>query len=554
MLTAHQISKSYQLNNILNEVSFNVNSGERVGLIGPNGCGKTTLLRILIGEETPEAGHANFTPSNLRIGYLSQGFTPPADLTISDLIKTATGDPEVFETRLAELAVDLAANPAQPALQTEYDTILDRLQQPSDIGRLSTILNALEIDTIPDDQLATTLSGGQKTRLALALVLLSDPQLLFLDEPTNHLDIGMLEWLEDWLSAFRGAALIVSHDRTFLDRTINRVLELDPTTQKIRSFEGSYTDYIEQKTVEHEKQLTAYTDQIAEIKRMKRDIARTRAQAERTEREASSIRIGGEEMKIKGYKNYQQGIAKKVAKKYKSREKKLDRFIDSDDRVERPKASWQIKLEFENPNRLGKDVLAIEELSVGYPGFDPLLVDLNLQVQSGQRIAFTGPNGSGKTTLLRAIAGRLKPIHGRSRLGASVKLGYMSQEQETLDPKLNAVETIQSSSAFNLTETRTFLHYFLFSGDDPLRPISLLSYGERSRLMVAKLVAEGCNFLILDEPINHLDIPSRERFEQALSGFEGTVLAVVHDRYFIQRFATEVWVLEDKTIRRKVIR
>ena len=553
MLTAHQISKSYQLNTILDEVSFNVNAGERVGLIGPNGCGKTTLLRILTGEETPDSGHASFTPSNLRVGYLSQGFIPPPELTISDLIKTATGDPEFFEARLGELAIKLAENPKQLSLQAEYDAILDRLQQPSDIGRLSTILNALEIDTLPQDQLAVTLSGGQKTRLALALVLVSDPQLLFLDEPTNHLDIALLEWLEDWLSAFRGAALIVSHDRTFLDQTVNRVLELDPATQKIRSFEGTYTDYIEQKSMEFDKKLAAYNDQVAEIKRMKRDIARTRAQAERTEREASSVRVGGEQMKLKGYKDYQQGIAKKVAKKYKSREKKLDRYVASEERVERPKASWQIKLEFENPNRLGKDVLAIEELSVGYSGFDPLLVGLNLQVQSGQRIAFTGPNGSGKTTLLRAIAGKLLPLHGRTRLGTSVKLGYMSQEQETLDPKMNAVETIQGSSSFNLTETRTFLHYFLFSGDDPLRPIAQLSYGERSRLMLAKLVAEGCNFLILDEPINHLDIPSRERFEQALSGFEGTVLAVVHDRYFIERFATELWVLEEQTIRRQVM-
>jgi len=554
MLTAHQISKSYNLNTILKDVTFSVNARERVGLIGPNGCGKTTLFRILTGEENPDSGHVSFTPSNLRLGYLPQGFNPAPGLTVENIFQKASGDPEIFESDLARLAVALAANPDQPDLQTEYDSVLNQLQQPSNIGLFSSILAALELDTLPNDQLVATLSGGQKTRLSLAMVLISDPELLLLDEPTNHLDIGMLEWLEDWLSDFRGAALIVSHDRTFLEQTVTRILDLNPTTQSTKSYEGTYTDYIEAVTIEQEKQWTAYNDQVADIRRMKRDIARTRAQAERTEREASSISIGGGMMKLKGYKDYQQGIAKKVARKAKSREKKLDRYQNSDERVEKPKAGWQIKLEFEEPIHLGKDVLALEELSIGYQGYAPLLSELNLHAQSGQRIAFTGPNGSGKTTLLRVIAGQLPPLGGRAHLGSSVKLGYMSQEQETLDPQKNAVDTIQSVAPFNHTETRNFLSYYLFSGDDSLRPIKQLSYGERSRLMLARLVSMGCNFLLLDEPINHLDIPSRERFEQALLGFEGTVLAVVHDRYFIQRFASDLWVLENNGISREILR
>jgi len=243
-----------------------------------------------------------------------------------------------------------------------------------------------------------------------------------------------------------------------------------------------------------------------------------------------------------------------VAKKAKSRQKKLDRYLDSDERVEKPKAGWQIKLEFDDPAHLGKQVLNLEDLSVGYAGCSSLLIDVNLHVQAGQRIAFTGPNGSGKTTLLRTIAGYLPPVSGRAHLGSTVKLGYMSQEQESLDPDQNAVETIQTVAPFNQTETRSFLHYYLFHGDDPLRPVGQLSYGERSRLMLAKLVAQGCNFLLLDEPINHLDIPSREQFEQALASFEGTVLAVVHDRYFIQRFASELWVLENGGIHREVLK
>jgi ATP-binding cassette subfamily F protein 3 len=428
------------------------------------------------------------------------------------------------------------------------------MQAPFEIGRLSSILAALGLDQIPEEQLAVTLSGGQKTRLALALVLLDNPQLLLLDEPTNHLDIEMLEWLEDWIKNFSGAALIVSHDRVFLEQTVTRILDLDPQTHTIKSYAGSYRDYTETITREHQKQLQAYNDQVADIRRMKRDIARTRAQAERTEREASSVRIGGEKMKLKGFKDYQQGIAKKVARKAKSREKKLDRFLASDERVEKPKAGWQVKLEFDHPAHLGKQVLKLEDLTIGYPGFPPLLSNINLHLQAHQRIAFTGPNGSGKTTLLRTIAGQLSPIEGYIQLGSTVKLGYMSQEQESLNPEENAIETIQAVSSLNQTEIRNFLHYFLFKGDDPLRPIGLLSYGERSRLILARLVSQGCNFLLLDEPINHLDIPSREQFEKALENFEGTVLAVVHDRYFIQRFASELWIIDNGEIRRNILK
>jgi ATP-binding cassette subfamily F protein 3 len=541
MLTAHHISKFYNTDRILHEVSFNIKAREKVGLIGPNGCGKTTLFRILTREETPDSGHVSLTPSNLRLGYLPQGYKPDPDATIETLIKIATGDPENLQDKLTHLATELADDPDHQGLQTAYDSILNRIQQPSTIGQLSTILAAFELDHLPGDQLAVTLSGGQKTRLSLALMLLSDPEFLLLDEPTNHLDIVMLEWLEDWLNEFQGGALIVSHDRTFLEQTVSRILDLNPETQTVRSYEGTYTDYIEQVTREHHKLWAEYQDQVYEIRRMKQDIARTKEQARQVEITTTSREPG-----VRRY-------AKKVARKAKSREKKLDRFLDSDEILTRPKTGWQIKLDFENKNRLGNDVVAIEDLSVGYPEYDPLLIDLNLYVQSGQRIAFTGPNGSGKTTFLRTIAGQINPINGRIRLGASVKLGYMSQEQEVLDPEMNAVETIQSVGNFNHTETRNFLHYYLFTGDDPLRPIAHLSYGERSRLMLAKLVATGCNFLLLDEPINHLDIPSRERFEQALIGFQGTILAVIHDRYFIQRFAKELWTLENQAISIKLL-
>jgi ATP-binding cassette subfamily F protein 3 len=540
MLNTHQISKTYSLNPVLLDVTFSVNPGERVGLIGPNGCGKTTLFRILAGEETPDYGVVNFSPSNLRLGYLPQGFEPPAEVTIKALIQQITADPETLEPELTRLAMALAENPGQPDLQSAYDTILRKMEQPSAIGQLSSTLAGLGLDQLPDEQLVSTLSGGQKTRLSLALVLLSDPQILLLDEPTNHLDIEMLEWLEDWLNQFRGAALIISHDRTFLERTVTRILDLNPESHTIRSYEGSYSDYIEQNLRERHKQWEQYRDQVTEIRRMKQDIVRLKEHARKIEITTTSREPGT------------RVFAKKAAKKAKSREKKLDRYTESEERVEKPKAGWQLKLEFEETARLGKQVLNLEDLSVGYPGYEPLLSNINLNVQAGQRIAFTGANGSGKTTLLRVIAGQLPPLGGRATLGSSVKLGYMSQEQEVLDPRKNAVETIQSVASYNQTDTRNFLHYYLFSGDDPLRPIEQLSYGERARLMLARLVAQGCNFLLLDEPTNHLDISSRELFEQALNGFEGTVLAVVHDRYFIQRFASEVWKIDHGEIRRRV--
>jgi ATP-binding cassette subfamily F protein 3 len=237
-----------------------------------------------------------------------------------------------------------------------------------------------------------------------------------------------------------------------------------------------------------------------------------------------------------------------VAGRAKHIEARIEKIL-TDERIERPRSSWQMKLDFGQPANQSKDVLTTENLSVGYPGHEPLLENLNLYIRAGQRIALTGQNGTGKTTLLRTIAGKLEPLAGTVRLGQTIKLGYMAQEQELLDASLSALETVQRAVPFNETQARHFLHFFLFSGDDPLRPTRNLSYGERARLELALLVAQVCTFLLLDEPINHLDIPSRARFEQALNKYTGTVLAVVHDRYFIDQFASDVWTLEGGKIR-----
>jgi ATP-binding cassette subfamily F protein 3 len=238
-------------------------------------------------------------------------------------------------------------------------------------------------------------------------------------------------------------------------------------------------------------------------------------------------------------------IAKKVAVKAKSREKKLNRYLKSEERVDKPLQGWKLKLDFAEPDHQSKDVLVTESLSIGYTTENPLLENLNLFIRAGQRIVLTGPNGAGKTSFIRTVVGMLPPLSGGFRLGGATKLGYMAQEQELIRPALNPVQIIQSVSAMNETETRNFLHYFLFKGDAALRASGDLSYGERARLQLATLVAQGCTFLILDEPINHLDIPSRERFEEALENFKGTILAVVHDRSFIEKFASDVWLAKD---------
>jgi ATP-binding cassette subfamily F protein 3 len=413
------------------------------------------------------------------------------------------------------------------------------------------VLAGLGLDVIDPEQPVSKLSGGQQTRLSLGLVLLSQPQLLLLDEPTNHLDIAMLEWLEEWLNGYPGAALIVSHDRTFLDHTVSRILDMDARHHSLREYAGNYSDYVEQHQAEIDQQCSEYKDQQVEIRRMKQDIARAKAQAMDTERKASSIRIGGPDYKRKGFKSYQQGIAKKVAKKAKSREKKLERYVESDERVEKPQNHWYMKLEFSQPEHQSRSMLRLEDLSVGYAASRPLLTDLTLELRAGRRVVLTGPNGSGKTTLLRTISGEIPPLKGEMHLGGSVRLGYLPQDQSGLDRNKTPVETLQDYFTSE-TDVRRFLSYYLFTGDEPLKPNALLSFGQRTRLMLALLVAQGCNCLLLDEPVNHLDIPSRSQFEQALNQFEGAVLAVVHDRYFIERFAEEVWWVEGQGIRREM--
>ncbi|PKN84593.1 MAG: hypothetical protein CVU46_13705 [Chloroflexi bacterium HGW-Chloroflexi-8] len=539
MLSVNQINKSFGLTPVLKNITFSILANERWGLVGINGSGKSTLLRILTDNEHADSGTFSFTPSNLRVGYLEQGFEFQTGDTIHSYLDKRSGNFNHLANELSELAKMMVEHPDQPDLQTRFDHILAELETNGQSqNRLESTLAGLGLDHLEMDTPISHMSGGQKTRLMLAGVLLNDPQILFLDEPTNHLDIEMLTWLENWIKRFQGGILMVSHDRTFLDHTVNGILELNEHTHQIKAYKGTYSDYIQQISSEQEKHWQAYKDQQDEIQRLRNAATEMRSKAK--------YHKGGktDPQNTDGFSiGFFANRSKEVIQKAKNIEKRMEKLL-TEDKIDKPTRTWQLHINFGEAQTSGRDVLILEEFVIGYPGLI-LLQDLNLVLQYGQRVAFIGPNGCGKTTLLKTINGEIPPLHGSFRLGSKVQVGTMSQEQSEWDGQMNALESITRISNLNETEIRSFLSKFLFRGDDVFVKLENLSYGERARLSLAHLVASGCNFLILDEPINHLDIPSRSNFEQALSHFEGTILAVVHDRYFIERFASQIWEVKD---------
>ncbi|MEA3336239.1 MAG: ABC-F family ATP-binding cassette domain-containing protein [Chloroflexota bacterium] len=535
MLQVRNISHWFGDLNILFQITFNLNPGERAGLIGPNGCGKTTLLRILMGDLEPDQGSVHLSPATTRTGYLPQALDFPWEATVGDVLRSAQGERIAAETRITQLADQIASASGETlaASLAAYDRALaiyeamggSRLQAEAD-----QVLAGMGLAEVDQVRPVHALSGGQKTRLGLARLLLTQPDLLLLDEPTNHLDITALAWLEEYLSGYPGAILIVSHDRAFLDRTVNNILALDEKTHRLREYPGNYSDYALAVDRDLEKQWASYREQQERIKRL-------------------SISIGKLSGKAKGIENetidfHYRRIAKDLARRSVVQKRRLERLLESEEMVEKPGLTWKMKLEFPDTPRSGQDVLQITDLQMGF-GDRSLFDQVNLHLRYGDRVALIGPNGSGKTTLLRCITDDLEPLAGETRLGRGVRPGYLSQEQETLDPNATPLSLVRQAAPLNETEARSFLHYFLFAGDEVFSPVEQLSFGERSRLALALLAARGCNFLLLDEPINHLDIPSRESFEQAMAHYEGTVLAVVHDRYFIERFATTIWALDN---------
>ena len=538
MLQINNLTKYYGPQAILEDASFTVSPGDRIGLVGPNGCGKSTLLRLIAGVERADWGHVSLDPA-ATMGYLPQGHEPAPGQTVDAEVRAGIAGLDEARRELARLETQMAeaTDEDQKRLLALYGKAQTRFEALGgyDIEyRIPELLAALGLASVALTQPVDQLSGGQRARVGLARLLLAEPTLLLLDEPTNHLDIQTLEWLETFLSRYHGAALIVSHDRVFLDRTVTRIIELDPESHQLSFYAGTYSDYMEAKARTIEKTWSAYKDQQAEIRRLEADIRRTKGQAKGTEH-ATNLDTA-------------RRLAKKVARKAKVRERRLEKYLDAEDRVEKPSQTWGLKFEFGELLRGGQMVVSLEDVGHSF-GDTSLFHNVDITLQHGDRIALLGPNGAGKTTLLRIIAGVLAPTEGQVRIGANVQLGYMPQQQESLDPEATPLSMLLKTAAMSETDARNFLHFFLFAADDVFTPIGRLSYGERARLLLAKMIAAGANCLILDEPVNHLDIPARERFEEALDAFPGTVLAAVHDRAFIDRFATGIWAVEDGGVR-----
>lgn len=539
MLKVTDLSKSYGEALILDKINITVSRGEIAGLVGSNGAGKSTLLKIIVGQEQGDRGSVWLEPS-ARLGYLAQALVYTPDATIGSVVGETIGPALEILSEIERLGNEIAT-----AQGDEYETAMarysealeeaERLDAYGASARLAEVLAGLGLEHLDETTPVATLSGGQKTRLGLARLLLARPDLLLLDEPTNHLDISALLWLQGFVRRYsdRGAVLLVSHDRAFLDAVVTKILALDETTRHLKEYIGSYTDYAEEMERQRQKLLDEYRRQQEHIAQVEENIRNIKQRAINTE--LSTINFA---------------IRKKAARGARTavvREKKLKRMLNSEERIDKPRQTWQMKLEFGDAPPSGQIVLTLDGISKGFDG-RVLFENVQAELRQGDRVALLGPNGSGKTTLLKIISGQLEPDSGRARLGANVRVGYFSQEQEGLNPRQTALEAVRAVAAISETEARNFMHFFLFSGDEVFTPVGQLSYGERARLVLARLVLSGVNFLLLDEPLNHLDITSRQHFEEALNNFNGTILAVVHDRYFVEQFADRIWALHDRRL------
>jgi ATP-binding cassette subfamily F protein 3 len=493
-------------------------------------------MDIIAGLQKADSGHVSYTPSDLRVGYLRQGISFDPGETIGNYLNRFSSNLKECLEDLQNICNLLGEEPEDPLLINQYDHALRNLNRAQEMeGTRLEILSGFELVDIPQETPIDSLSGGQKVRLALAGVLLEGPQVLLLDEPTNHLDIEMRDWLREWVLSYQGGILMVSHDRAFLDAVIHKVVAFPPSGEGIREYPGNYTNYLDLREKEFKEALQAYNDQQDEIKRLKK--------AARSVRDLARPHKNGK-ADIKNTDGFSAGFfadrSLETVRRAKQIEKRID-FLEGEGALDKPSHAWEMRMNFAETPQSGKIVLQMDHMSIGYDGA-PLMPPITGTVTLGQRIAFIGPNGIGKTTLFKTLLKEIEPVDGYFNYGSGVNPGYLSQEQEILDSGRTVLETIQKLPGMgNHTEARSFLHRFLFKGDMVFQPIETLSYGQRSRLMLAMLVAENCNFLLLDEPLNHLDLASQEAFESALSSFEGTILAIAHDRYFIDRFAQVIW-------------
>ncbi len=508
-ISTQGLGKSFGIHDVLKNITVTIQQGERIGIVGVNGCGKTTLMNILAGQLVWDTGTLSMA-KGMEIGYVAQQdmLDTGNPRTVWEELSSVYEPVFRMEEKLRQMEADMAHAPQDSSLFGEYDHLMERFTQADGYAWKSMVLGVLNgLGFTPEQhhQPLRSLSGGERARLFLGKTLLMKPQVLLLDEPTNHLDMDTLQWLENYLCAYPGTVLVISHDRYFLDNVCTGIVEIIGGVSE--QYSGNYTRYLQQRSERYEAWQRAYALQQKEIERQKAIIAR-----------------------------YRMFNREKSIRAAESREKALNRM----ERIDRPVESRNIRLSFHARKRTGEDVLLVEGLGKRY-GTRQLFEGLNLHVRAGDRIAVIGPNGVGKTTLMRMILGQEMPDEGSVRFGANVEVGYYDQHQAGLHPEKDILDDVWDRfPQMEQSDVRGALGMFLFTGDDVFQKISTLSGGEKGRVALTELMLQQNNVLLLDEPTNHLDMDSREVLEDALEDFEGTILTVSHDRYFINRIANRI--------------
>ena len=511
LLTLQNVSKAFGMNEVLKDVNLTLQAGQRMGLVGVNGSGKSTLFRIISGDMACDAGSISLV-KGARVGVLTQDADIQSDLTIQQELERVFEPVRQMEARMREMEAEMAEAHEDPVafdqLSRAYSRLVDRFEDAGGYewpSRIQGVLAGLGFARGRESQPANLLSGGEKTRLCLARLLLTQPELLMLDEPTNHLDLASTQWLEETLKKYRGTVLVISHDRYFLNAVCDCMAEI--SMKRLTQYVGNYDRFAVQRQANLERQLKEYKLQQAEIARQEAIIAR--------------------------YRMYNREKSIKAAE---SREKRLEKL----ERLEKPVNDQKVRFNFTARRRTGDDVLMVKELSKSFEG-RTLFEHFNLHLRAGDRVAVIGPNGVGKTTLLNIIVGALSPDTGTVAFGSNVDLGYYDQHQSKLHPDKDVLNELWDDfPRLEMDRVRGVLALFLLTGDDVFQKVGTLSGGERGRVALAKLMLKQDNLLLLDEPTNHLDMDSREVLEAALDDFEGTILTVSHDRYFINKVATRV--------------
>ena len=511
--------KSFEVGkNVLDGLTFQIDQGERVGLLGRNGAGKTTLFKILTGELDYDEGQVTVGQGR-RLGLISQIPVYPAGYTVEDVLRSAFSRLQKLAEEMERLTARMAEGDTDPATLRRYGALSEKFEvfggYDTDVA-VNKIANGLSISDEQRKQLFDSLSGGEKTRVNLGRLILEDTDILLLDEPTNHLDLHATEWLEEYIRGFRGTVVAISHDRYFLDRIVTRVIEIEDG--KAEFYSGNYSFYAVEKERRFQERMKQYEKEQAKIDQL--------------EKAAEQLRMWA----FQGMdKTYRRAI---------SMEKRIERMRTT----AKPTKARKIDARFSTAEFHGDEVLALRNLAKSY-GDKHLFDGINLKIEGGERIALIGDNGTGKSTLIKMIMGELYPDDGRIRTGPQVKAAYLPQIIHFDHPDWNLVENMMAAKrGLSAQSARNRLAAYDFRGEDVLKPVSVLSGGEQSRLRLCMLMDDEVNFLVLDEPTNHLDIASREWIEEAVEAFDGTLLFVSHDRYFINRFATRVWELEEQRI------